>query len=185
MVGGVARGRQELRWLRVYSDPVQHAAIAAAVVAPLAARAGERVLATAITAALAIDIDHAVAARSIRTRHTLALAQRPRTHSLLTAATAGTLIAAAAGPLHGWAAFAGLGSHLLHDAGDRGAPTPLLWPWRPAHQLGRRRQLAGSLLLTMGSAVIGCAAAHGRSRAPADTGGGGATSRPQTGSAPP
>lgn len=177
------RVRGVARELQVYSDPFQHAAIAAAVVAPLAAQAGSRVLATAITAALAIDIDHAVAARSFRPRHTTALAQRPRTHSLLTAATAGTLVTATAGPLHGWAAFAGLGSHLLHDAGDRAAPTPVLWPWRPARQLGRRRQLAGSLLLTFGSAVVGYAASRGRARAAAGTGDAGAASPPRTTSA--
>ena len=158
----MAPGRQDLRWLQVYSDPVQHAAIAAAVVAPLAASADRRVLATAVTAALVIDVDHAVAARSVRVRDTTALVQRPRTHSLLTAAAAGSLVAAAAGPVHGWAVFAALGSHLLHDAGDRAAPTPVLWPFRPARQLGRRRQLAGTLLLTVGSFVIGRAAARGR-----------------------
>ena len=163
----MARRRQEPRWLRVYSDPLQHAAIAAAVAAPLTPWAGRRVLGTAVTAALVIDVDHAVAARSIRTRHTTALSQRPRTHSLLTATAAGALVTVAAGPLHGWAAFAGLVSHLLHDAGDRAAPTPVLWPLRPARQLGRRRQLAGTLLLTAGSAAVGRFSAHGGARAAA------------------
>lgn len=149
------------RWLQVYSDPVQHAGIAAAVAAPLAVRAGPRVLGTAIVAALVIDVDHAVAARSIRPRDMTALDQRPQTHSLLVAATAGGLVAAVAGPAHGWAVFAGLGSHLLHDSGDRAAPTPLLWPFRPARQLGRRRQLAGTLLLTIGSAAVARGAARG------------------------
>jgi len=172
---------QELARLRVYSDPLQHAAIAAAVVAPVA-RARPRVIATAVGAALAIDIDHAVAARSIRPRHTTALDQRPRTHSLVTAVTAGTIVTAAAGPLHGWAAFAGLASHLLHDAGDRAAPTPVLWPWRPARQLGRRRQLAGSALLTMASAVIARAAAtRARPRGAGGAAGGGATDPLRTG----
>ena len=163
----MARGRQQLRWLQVYSDPVQHAAIAAAVVAPLAARAGRRVVGTAVTAALVIDVDHAVAARSMWPRATTALAQRPRTHSVLTAAAAGALVAVAAGPVHGWAAFAGLGSHLLHDAGDRAAPTPVLWPFRPARQLGRRRQLAGTVLLTIGSAATAWTAVRGRAPAAA------------------
>ena len=167
-------------WLRVYSDPLQHAAIAAFVVAPLAARADRRVLGTAVTAALVIDVDHAVAARSVWPRDTTALAQRPRTHSLLTAATAGALVAAAAGPVHGWAAFAGLGSHLLHDAGDRAAPTPVLWPFRPARQLGRRRQFAGTLLLTMGSAAIGWAAARAGAPASADADAAAAAARRRT-----
>ena len=62
---------------------------------------------------------------------------------------------AAGGRWHGWAAFAALASHLLHDAGDRAAPTPVLWPWRPARQLGRRTQLVGTVVLTIGPAVAG------------------------------
>lgn len=179
----MARRRQQPRWLRVYSDPVQHAAIAATVVAPLAGRAGPRVLATGMAAALVIDVDHVVAARSIRVRDTIALAQRPRAHSLVTAVAAGAVVTAAAGPMHGWAAFAGLGSHLLHDAGDRAAPTPLLWPFKPARQLGRRRQLAGTVLLTIGSAAIARAAAPGRAPAAGGADGDGSAAERRTGSA--
>jgi membrane-bound metal-dependent hydrolase YbcI (DUF457 family) len=166
------RQRRDWRWrARVYSDPFQHAALAAAVVAPLAVKTDRRVLATAITAALVIDIDHAVAARSVRVSRTTSLAARPRTHSLLCAALVGAAVGAAA-PLQGWAAFAGLGSHLLHDAGDHAAPTPLLWPWRRPGQLGRRVQVAGTVLLTTASAVM---AAHvaARARSLAAAGGGG------------
>jgi membrane-bound metal-dependent hydrolase YbcI (DUF457 family) len=110
---------------------------------------------------------------------TTSLAARPWTHSLLCAALAGTAVAAAA-PLHGWAAFAGLGSHLLHDAGDRAAPTPLLWPWRPARQAGRRVQLAGTVLLTTASAVMADrAAARGRCRPAAGDRGDCATAWPR------
>ena len=144
----------------MYSDPLQHAALAALVVAPLAAQTRQRVLVTAVTAALVIDVDHVVAARSARPRATTALSARPRTHSLLTAAGVGCVAWTAGGPSHGWAAFAALGSHLLHDAGDRAAPTPVLWPWRPARQLGRRIQLAGTVALTMGSAAAGRRAAR-------------------------
>jgi membrane-bound metal-dependent hydrolase YbcI (DUF457 family) len=146
--------------VRVYSDPLQHAALAALVVAPLAARTDSRVLRTALAAALVIDVDHVVAARSARVRDTTALPVRPLTHSLLTAAGVGCALWAAAGPWHGWSAFAALGSHLLHDAGDRAAPTPVLWPWLPARQLGRRVQLAGTVALTAGSAVAGWRAAR-------------------------
>ena len=149
---------RDLSPLRVYSDPFQHAAIAAAVVAPLTPGTSRRVLATAVIAALVIDLDHVIAARSARPRDTTGLDQRPRSHSLLAAALAGSLVGARAGPAHGWATFAALGSHLLHDAGDQAAPTPLLWPWRPARQIGRRRQLAGTLLLTTASAAAGYAA---------------------------
>jgi hypothetical protein len=138
------------------------------------------VVATAVLAAIVIDVDHAVAARSLRVRHTTSLATRPRSHSLLTALGAGALVAAAAGPMHGWAAFGGLVSHLLHDAGDRAAPTPLLWPFAPARQLGRRRQLAGTAALALGSVAFSrVAAATSRGPSAAGAGGDGAAARPR------
>jgi len=167
------------RRVRVYSDPLQHALIAAAVVAPL--RGGRPVLATAVAAALAIDADHVVAARSLRVRDTTALPARPRSHSLIAALGAGGVVAAVAGRRHGWAAFSALASHFLHDAGDRGAPTPLLWPFAPARQLGRRRQLAGTVLLAVGSAAVSRSGA-GASASPSVPGasGGGAAAPPRT-----
>jgi LexA-binding, inner membrane-associated putative hydrolase len=166
---------------QLYSDPLQHAVIAAAVAAPLVPRAGWRVILTAVAAATVIDVDHAVAARSLRIKATTSLATRPRTHSVLTALGAGALVAVAAGPVHGWAAFGGLASHLLHDAGDRAAPTPLLWPFARARQLGRRRQLVGTAILALGSVAIGRAtAASARGRSAAGAGGDVAAARPRT-----
>ena len=172
-----------MRLLQVYSDPLQHALIAAAVAAPLAPRSGRRVIGTAVAAALVIDVDHAVAARSLRVRDTTALPTRPRSHSLATALGTGLAVAAAAGPVHGWAAFGGLVSHLLHDAGDRAAPTPLLWPFAPARQLGRRWQLAVTTALVLG--LAGDQPRHGFSFASPvgwrlDAGGDGASARPRT-----
>jgi membrane-bound metal-dependent hydrolase YbcI (DUF457 family) len=157
--GMLARSPRALALVRVYTDPLQHAAIAAAVVAPLVPRAGRGVLLTAVVPALAIDVDHAVAARSVRVRATTSLATRPPTHSFVVAIATGAIAGAAAGPVRGWAAFAGLASHLLHDAGDRAAPTPLLWPFAPARQVGRRRQLAGTAALVAGSLAVSRATA--------------------------
>ena len=153
--------------LRTYTDPLQHALIAAAVTAPLVPRAGRGVLGTAVAVSTIIDVDHIVAARSPRVSHTTSLAQRPQSHSVLTAVVTGATVTVVAGPWHGWAAFAGLVSHLLHDAGDQAAPTPLLWPFAPARQIGRRRQLAGTVLLTTASAAIAYAAAAASARGPA------------------
>ena len=150
--------------LQTYSDPLQHALIAASVVAPL----GRGKVATAVSAALAIDLDHAIAARSLRVRHTTALALRPRSHSLVTAAGAAALVGARRGPLHGWAVFAGLASHFLHDAGDDAAPTPMFWPFAPARQLGRRWQLAGTTALALVSVAIRRATAAGSSSSDGD-----------------
>ena len=172
------------RRLLVYSDPLQHAGIAAAVAAPLVPRSGPRVLLAAIVPAIAIDVDHLVAARSLRVRDVTALATRPPTHSLVAALGAGAAVTAAAGPAHGWATFAGLTSHLLHDAGDRAAPTPVLWPFAPARQLGRGRQLVVSLALVLGSVTVSraTAAASSRRSAAADgDGDGGASAHPRTG----
>jgi len=145
--------------VQIYTDPLQHALIASLVVAPLVRPAGPRVFATAVAAALAIAIDHAVAARSVRVRDTTALSTRPRTHSLLTALGAGVAVTRAAGPVHGWATFGALASHLLHDAGDHAAPTPVLWPLKPARQLGRRVQIAGTAALVLASLAISRATA--------------------------
>ena len=173
--------RLDRRQVQIYSDPLQHVLIAAAVVAPLAPRTGRAVFGTATAVALLIDLDHAVAARSVRVRDTTGLPVRPPSHSLLVAAAAGALVAAGAGPLHGWAAGAALVSHLLHDAGDRAAPTPLLWPFAPARQIGRRRQLAGTVLLALGSALVsrtGARPAAGPCAASGDAGA--ASARPRT-----
>ena len=140
--------------LRVYSDPLQHALIAAAVAAPLVPRAGARVVGTAVAAATLIDVDHPIAARSLRVSDNISLATRPRSHNMFTAVATGSMVAAMAGPIHGYAAFSGLASHLLHDAGDRAAPTPMLWPFARPRQLGRRWQLAGTVALVLGSVAI-------------------------------
>ena len=155
----MARRTTPARRVQVYTDPLQHALIAAAVAAPLVRPAGRRVLAGAVAAALVIDLDHAVAARSLRIRDTTALRTRPRTHSLVTAAATGLAVARAAGPVHGWAVFGALASHLLHDSGDRAAPTPVLWPFAPARQYGRRTQAIGTALLVLSSLAISRATA--------------------------
>ena len=163
-------GRDLRRTARTYTDPAQHAALACLTVWPLAARSDRQLLRTAVIAALLIDVDHAVAARSVRPSDTTALDRRPPTHSLLAAAAVSSLVTAFAGGAHGWACFAALASHLLHDAGDRAAPTPVLWPFRPAAQLGRRVQLAGTGALIAISALaalrLRTAASGGRDASP-------------------
>jgi hypothetical protein len=165
----------------VYADPLVHAALAAGVVAPLVGRSGRRPILAAVAAATLIDVDHAIAARSLRTQALVSLPARPRTHSLITALVAGGVAAAAAGPVYGWATAGALVSHLLHDAGDDAAPTPLLWPWAPARQIGRRRQLAGTAMLIATSWAVSRAGKAGADRnAASDVHGGGAAAHPRT-----
>src|SRR3954449_1748650 len=166
--------------VQIYTDPLQHALIAAAVAAPLVRPAGRRVLASAVVAALVIDVDHVVAARSLRIRDTTGLRARPRTHSLVTALGAGAAVTRAAGPLHGWATFGALASHLLHDAGDRAAPTPVLWPFAPARQLGRRWQLATTAALVLASVAVSRAAGSASRTRSAAARGGVASAPPRT-----
>ena len=100
------------------------------------------------------------------------------THSLVTAAVAGLTVARARGPVEGWAVFSGLVSHFLHDAGDRAAPTPMLWPFAPARQLGRRRQVVFTAALVAVSFAAAAASRRRTSSAFGDTAAG--TAPPRT-----
>ena len=163
-----------------YSDPLAHGLVAAAVVLPLVPRFGRRPLLSAVAAALAIDLDHPVAARSLRLAPMVSMQARPPTHNLLSALAAGGVGAVAGGAVHGWAAFAGLSSHLLYDSADSAAPTPLLWPLRPPRQLGCARAGAGLAALTVGSWLLSRAESGATGPAAAAPGGGGGSTPPRT-----
>lgn len=162
------------------ADPVVHALLAAAVAAPLVPRHGRGPLVTAVLAGTAIDVDHPLAARSLRLRSMISMRTRPRSHSLLSALGAGAVGAVLAGPVHGWAAFAGLASHLLHDAGDRAAPTPLIWPLASARQVGRRAAVAAISALALGSLAVSRMAASGRDPSAGAPGAGAGAAPPRT-----
>ena len=149
------------RYLVAGSDPLLHALLAAAVVAPL----GRRPMLTAVVAGTLIDVDHVIAARSARPSAMLSLRTRPPSHALLATVAAAAIGTAAGGPLHGWAAYAGLTSHLLRDASDDAAPTPLLWPWAPARQIGPAAAAGGIAALALGSWAIRAACAARRTSA--------------------
>ena len=138
------------RYLVAVSDPLAHALLAAAVAAPL----GSAAVRTAVVAGTLIDVDHAVAARSLRLEPMLSLPARPRTHAIAVAVALGAAGVAVGGPRHGWAAFAGLTSHLLRDASDDQAPTPILWPVGAPRQIGRRVAVAGVAALAVGSWAV-------------------------------
>ena len=150
------------RHLVAAADVPAHALLAAAVVAPL----GGRAVRTAVVAGTLIDVDHVVAARSARPAAMLGLRTRPRSHALVATLAAAALGTAAGGPVHGWAAFAGLASHLLRDASDDAAPTPLLWPLRPPRQIGRARAAAGIAALALASLALSRASARGAGTPP-------------------
>jgi membrane-bound metal-dependent hydrolase YbcI (DUF457 family) len=147
------------RRLEAYADPLLHALVAAAVAAPLVPRRGRGPLLAAVAAGTLIDLDHPVAARSLRLEAMLSLDARPPSHSAVVAVATGTAAAAAAGPVYGWAAFGGLLSHILRDAADDAAPTPLLWPWSATERCSRAVFLGGAAGLAAGSWAVSRASA--------------------------
>jgi hypothetical protein len=159
------------RLLLAAADPILHAVLAAAIAAPL----GRGPMLTAVAAGTLIDVDHPIAARSARPAAMISLPARPRSHNLLASVGVGAIGALAGGPRHGWAAFAGLASHLLRDASDDAAPTPLLWPWSPPRQISRRTALAGLAALAAGSVIVSRLGAGGAGPSTAAAGGAGTT----------
>jgi len=91
-------------------------------------RWGWRPTVAAILAASLIDVDHAIAARSVLPAHLMALAARPAGHSLLGVLLAAGVGTALGGPRIGYAAAAGLLTHIARDA-QAPPGVPLLVPW--------------------------------------------------------
>jgi membrane-bound metal-dependent hydrolase YbcI (DUF457 family) len=156
------------RLLRAGSDPFAHGLLAGAVAAPL----GRGPVMTAVAAGTLIDVDHLVAARSLRPITWITLGGgRPRAHTLLLAVGAGGVAGVLGGRAHGWAAFGGLASHLLRDASDRSG-APILWPLsgrrrisRSAYGAGIAGLALGSWLVSRSSGASGAAGANGSSAA--------------------
>jgi membrane-bound metal-dependent hydrolase YbcI (DUF457 family) len=96
-----------------------HGSISLFVVLPIVLRSNRRVLfgTLAFIAGPALDLDHAIAAGSLRPEALETLSHRPDTHSLLLAAAL-TLLAFAVTrrKLFAWSVFAVIVSHLLFDA---------------------------------------------------------------------
>jgi membrane-bound metal-dependent hydrolase YbcI (DUF457 family) len=142
------------RRARVLADPFLHAGFAALVLAPTVRRSGWGPLRAGIAAGLLIDLDHIVAARSLRLEATTGMPTRPRAHNLFLA-TAGSAAAwRAAGRRYGWAVFAGLWSHLLFDATDDSG-APILWPVARRDRVPRALFVAALAGLAAGSAALG------------------------------
>jgi hypothetical protein len=147
------------RRARALADPFFHAGFAGAVLAPTVRRAGWRPLATGVAAGVIIDLDHIVAARSIRIEKTTGMPTRPRPHNLFLATAAAVAAWRAGGRPYGWAVFAGLWSHLLFDATDA-TGAPLLWP------VARRDRVPAAVFLAALAALAAGSAAQGRSGRP-------------------
>ena len=106
-------------------DGAAHIATALAVIAPALPFVADRrrFLAIAAVSAVAIDLDHVVAARSVALVPCMTMPHRPASHSLLTLGGL-TYVAERAWPgtQTELAIALGLGSHLLRDLATGGAP---------------------------------------------------------------
>lgn len=116
---------------RALLDGLSHATAALAATLPAAPFAPDpaRFLAAGLAGAIALDLDHVVAAQSVRLERCMTMPVRPPTHSIAFAFLASMMLAG----LRPWrglglGVFLGLGSHLLRDLGTGGAP--LLHPRR-------------------------------------------------------
>lgn len=123
--------RREMKRYEALSDGAAHIATALAVSIPampfVEHKARLAILAT--LSAVTIDLDHLVAARSVRLIPCMTMPERPASHSLLTV----SVVSYAAerlwpGTQSGLALTLGLGSHLLRDLATGGAP--LFFPRR-------------------------------------------------------
>jgi membrane-bound metal-dependent hydrolase YbcI (DUF457 family) len=165
------------------ADPFAHGLVAGLVAVPLARSAGRGPVVTAVVAGTAIDVDHLIAARSLRPASWLTLGGRPRAHTMVLALAAGGVAAAVGGPAHGWAAFGGLASHLLRDASDASG-TPILWPVSRRRRIPRGAYAGGLAALALGSWLVSRASeaeAGARAGAASGAGASAAAAPPRTG----
>ncbi|HUG14218.1 MAG TPA: metal-dependent hydrolase [Thermomicrobiales bacterium] len=117
--------RTDRKRLEALSDGAAHIATALAVSLPAApfVEHPRRFVAVTALSAVAIDLDHVVAARSTRLIRCMTMPARPASHSLITVGI-GTYAAERLWPgtQSGLAMTLGLGSHLLRDLATGGAP---------------------------------------------------------------
>lgn len=110
---------------------LMHGALGVLVIAPiiLASRRRRLCALLAFVGAVAVDLDHVVAASSVSPRAMEHLARRPDTHTLALALALGLLaLALTRRLLAAWAVFAVVASHLITDAAGGG--DLLLYPLR-------------------------------------------------------
>ena len=111
-------------------DEIAHASVALMCAVPLVLRWGYRPVLVAVLAGTLIDVDHALAARSLDPMHMMQLGARPPTHSLAGAVLLATLVGAVLDSRAAYAAFVGVVSHIVRDA-DGPPGVPLFAPFSP------------------------------------------------------
>jgi LexA-binding, inner membrane-associated putative hydrolase len=133
------------------SDAVAHLATGLAVALPASSYVDdpERFLAVAGVSAIFIDLDHVVAARSIKLKSCMTMPSRPATHSVLAVGALAYLTERLEpGRQFELAVTLGLGSHLLRDLITGGAP--LFMPSRIV-EIAKHR----GILMMLGLTLVG------------------------------
>jgi membrane-bound metal-dependent hydrolase YbcI (DUF457 family) len=118
--------RTPLAWAGL--DAVAHGAAAGLVAVGLIPGFGARTLVWGIAAGILLDLDHAVAARSLDPLRMMSLTARPPTHSLVAALALAGLVGSLRGWIFGYVVGIGIIAHLLGDAIEP-AGVPLLAPF--------------------------------------------------------
>lgn len=117
--------RSDLKYQEALSDGAAHMVTALAVAVPAFpfVRNPRRFIATAVASAVAIDLDHVIAARSVQLIPCMTMQHRPASHSVVTVgAVAYVAERASPGTQTDLGMVLGLGSHLLRDLATGGAP---------------------------------------------------------------
>jgi membrane-bound metal-dependent hydrolase YbcI (DUF457 family) len=131
-------------------DVLAHGALAAFVVAWLVPGWGWQPFLIAIAAAILIDLDHVVAARTLRPADLMGLGARPYTHSLVGVLGFTTLAVGAGGLRSGYVVALGLLAHLLQD-GREPPGVPLFVP-----VVADRHVLLSDAMLPIGIVALVC-----------------------------
>jgi len=136
-------------------DALAHGAAAGLVAVWLVPGFGTRTLVWGIAAGILIDLDHAVAARSLNPLQMMSLAARPPTHSLLAALALAALVGSLRGWIVGYAVGIGIVAHLLGDAIEP-AGVPLLVPFvaNPWMRVSVTTLVLGMLVMALLSACF-------------------------------
>ncbi|HEX2282109.1 MAG TPA: metal-dependent hydrolase [Thermomicrobiales bacterium] len=117
--------RHDFKHQEALSDGAAHIATALAVTVPASpfVKNPRRFVATAVASAVAIDLDHVIAARSTQLIPCMTMPNRPASHSVVTVGLVSYLAERVwPGTQTDLGIVLGLGSHLLRDLATGGAP---------------------------------------------------------------
>jgi membrane-bound metal-dependent hydrolase YbcI (DUF457 family) len=138
------------------ADEIAHGSVALLCALAMAPTWGFRPVLVALLAGTLIDVDHAVAARSLDPTRMMMLGARPATHSLAGVVSIALLIGAIWGPRSGYAALLGAATHVVRDA-DSAPGVPLFAPFSADAHVILPDWTLPAIMLAFGISSILCA----------------------------